>query len=140
MTLEKYWNPIGKPIRAREVKIAGFFLVRPSRYARMTLQEVRLNLNPLPHHRAEQQPSRHHRGLHCCARQFLIRHRPEQNRASLRPSTSRSTSVQVIKRHRCAGFVCLYDDVAFYLPNDRHAEQTVEEEPLVVSEVCHHDL
>jgi hypothetical protein len=53
---------------------------------------------------------------------------------------SRSTSVQVIKRHRCAGFVCLYDDVAFYLPNDRHAEQTVEQEPLVVSEICHHDL
>ena len=36
--------------------------------------------------------------------------------------------------------MCLYDDVAFYLPNDRHAEQTVEEEPLVVSKVCHHDL
>src|ERR1700731_1957576 len=52
----------------------------------------------------------------------------------------RSTSVQVIKRHRCAGFVRLYDDVAFNLPNDRHAEQTVEEEPLVGSKVCHHDL
>jgi hypothetical protein len=54
--------------------------------------------------------------------------------------SGRSTSAQVINWHRCAGFVCLYDDVAFYLPNDRHAEQTVEEESLVVSEVCHHDL
>ena len=54
--------------------------------------------------------------------------------------SGRSTSVQVIKWHRRASFVCLYDDVALYLPNDRHAEQTVEEEPLVVSEVCHHDL
>ena len=54
-----------------------------------------------------------------------------------RPRSGHNISVQVIKRHRCAGFVCLYDDVAFYLPNDRHAEQAVEEEPLVVSEVGH---
>lgn len=34
----------------------------------------------------------------------------------------------------------LYDDVAFYLANDRHAEQTIEQEPLVVSEIRHHDF
>jgi hypothetical protein len=69
-----------------------------------------------------------------------MNHEAKRSHLARRPRSGHNISVKVIKRHRCAGFVRLYDDVAFYLPNDRHAEQAVEQEPLVVSEVWHHDL
>ena len=54
--------------------------------------------------------------------------------------SDQDTSIQVIEGHGCAGLVCLYYEVAFYLSQDRHVEQAIQEKALIVSEVRHHDL